>query len=586
MNPPKLFSLQNKFIFISLINVIIPLSLMVGLSYTKSVEMVERQVSQSNFKTVEQVCENINYVFQDMKNSSVFLLQNREFMNYLRLPKEEIRRNPSYLLSTQNFVNSYLAFNTNIHSIYLDTFNGMEFDSESAQNIIDEDLRQQLSQLRGEGILIPDTITNYNGTQTNVFSFIKMIKDTENLASDLAIVKINIPEPEISSVFSRRLLSENSSFLIVDDNGVIISSLDETQLGKSIPEGFENSKLHEAKSGYYNVSISGEDYVVTYCDLFYPKWKLVNTVPLKELSQDILVIRNITLLSVTLSVIICATAIAYFTLKVLGPVRELRKAMASLENEDFDVSIPVRGNDEIAMLASSFNKMSGKLGELINEVLTVQIKQKEAELKALHSQINPHFLYNTLDMIYWTCRLENAEESAALIHALSKLFRLSLNSGNEFTSLAKEIEHLNLYATIQQKRHDGNIRFSIKAAGELMDCQVVKLILQPLVENAITHGIEKKGGQGAVEIEIYQDDRDLVYSVRDDGAGAVEAEIYSCLRKSRFEPDNRGFALNNVNERIQIYYGDAYGISFKTAPGDGMTITVRQPLARYIGMEV
>lgn len=576
MNPPKIFSLQNKFIFISLINVIIPLLLVVGLSYTKSVGMVEHQVSQSNLKTVEQVAENINFVFQDMKNSSVFLLQNREFMNYLRLPEKEIEQNPSYQLSAQNFINSYLAFNTNIHSIYLEAFNGLEFDSESAQNIINDDLRLQLSQLRGEGVLLPDVITNYNGTETKVFSFVKMIKDPENLASDLAFIKINIPEYEISNVFDSRLLSENSNYLIIDEGGIVISSLNESQLGMPIPKILEAPRLYEDKKGYYNISTNGNDYAVTYCDLSEPEWKLVNTVPLKELSQDILVIRNITFLSVVLSVIICAVAIAYFSLKVLAPVRELRKAMASLENENFDVSIPVRGNDEIAMLSSSFNKMSGKLGELINEVLTVQIKQKEAELKALHSQINPHFLYNTLDMIYWTCRMENAKDSAMLVQSLSKLFRLSLNSGNEFTSLAKEIEHLNQYATIQQKRHDGNISFSIKVDDELINCQVVKLILQPLVENAITHGIEKNGGCGTVNIEIYRDGDTLVYTVQDDGAGAVESNVYSYL--SKVEPDNRGFALNNVNERIKIYYGDSYGTSFKTAPGEGMTVTVRQPV--------
>ncbi|MCL2034756.1 MAG: sensor histidine kinase [Oscillospiraceae bacterium] len=583
MNLPKLFSLQNKFIFISVINVIIPLLLMVGLSYAKSVEMVERQLSQSNFKTVEQVGENINFVFQDMRNSSVYLLQNREFMNYLRLPKEAIDNNPGYLLSTQSLINNYLVFNTNIHSIYLDTFNGMEFDSASAQNIISEDLRQQLLQLRGAGIIVPDVITNYNGTKTRVFSYIRIIKDIENLASDLAVLKINIPESTISNVFDSRLLSENSSFLIIDENGVVISSLDEAQLGEPMPDSFISADLFQTNSGYYTVSISGEDYAVTYHNLIYPNWKLVNMAPLRELSRDILVIRNITLLSVALSVIICAIAIAYFTLKVLGPLRELRRAMVSLENEDFDVRIPVRGNDEITMLASSFNKMSNNLNELVNEVLAVQIKQKEAELKALYSQINPHFLYNTLDMIYWTCRLENAKESATLIQSLSKIFRLSLNSGNEFTSLAKEIEHLELYITIQEGRLDGNVRFSIKAAGGLMDCKVVKLILQPFVENAIIHGIEKNGGQGEIEIEIYQDGDVLVYIIRDDGVGAEEAELNSYL--SKVQPDNRGFALNNVNERIQIYYGNAYGISFETAPGNGMTITVRQPIVRDSDME-
>ena len=576
VNPPRLLGLRNKFIFISVINILIPLLLMIGLSYTRSVALIERQLSQSNFQTVEQVCNNVSFSFQDMKNSSVYLLQNKEFMNYLRLPKEVIENNPNNLLLTQNFVNNYLAFNANIHSIYLETFNGMKFDSASAQNIISEDLRSRISQLRGAGVVIPDVITNYNGTQTKVFAFVKIIKDPENLASDLAIIKINLLETAISNIFRSRLLSENSGFLMIDENGVVISSIDQKQLGQPIPNAFFTAALTRTNSGYYNVSVAGEDYAVTFSNLLYPEWKLVNTVPLKELSRDILVIRNITILSVTLSIILCAAAIAYFIFKVLGPMRELRGAMASLGNEDFNVSIPVRGHDEIAMLASSFNMMSRKLGELVNEVLTVQIKMREAELKALHAQINPHFLYNTLDAIYWTCRIEKAGDSAALVQALAKLFRLSLSNGNEFTSLKKEIEHLNLYIFIQKKRLEESVRFSIQVSEELMACRVVKLILQPLVENAIIHGIEKNGGQGTVEIDIYEDEKDLVYVIRDDGAGAVESEVYSYL--STIQTSNRGFALNNVNGRIQIYYGDAYGIAFQTALGAGMTVTVRQPL--------
>jgi two-component system sensor histidine kinase YesM len=250
--------------------------------------------------------------------------------------------------------------------------------------------------------------------------------------------------------------------------------------------------------------------------------------------------------------------------------------MGKMEHENFDVNIQVVGNDEISLLAASFNKMSNKVRELIHEVLNVQIKQKEAELKALHAQINPHFLYNNLDMIYWTCRIEKAEESAGLIQTLSGLFRLSLNNGNEFTSLEKEIEHLKLYMTLQQKRFAGMVQFLLNAPDDIMNCKVVKLVLQPLVENAITHGIEKKGEQGTVEVKIYREGETLVYVVRDDGAGAEEDEIYSCLEN--IQDGERGFALNNVNERIKIYFGNSFGISFKTAPGSGMIVTVVQPL--------
>jgi two-component system sensor histidine kinase YesM len=568
--------LQNKFICISLINAIIPLLLLIGLSYTKSIEIIEGQVSQSNFNTLEQVANNIGLIFEDMENSSVFLLQNKEFMNYLRLPEKEINSNPSYLLTARNFIHSYLGFNMKIHSIYLEAFNGLEFDSENAQNTIDDELRMRLSLLRGEGILVPDIITNYNGSQTRVFSFVKMMKDIENLSSDLAILKINISETEISKIYGNKLLSRQSKFFITDQNGVILSSLDKAELGTLLPSAVRLTVLNRDAGGYYDSSIDSDKFVIAYCDLLNTPWKLVNTVPLYELSQDLRVIRSITILSIILSIVFCILSVSYFSLKVLSPLRILRKAMGKMEHENFDVNIQVVGNDEISLLAASFNKMSNKVRELIHEVLNVQIKQKEAELKALHAQINPHFLYNTLDMIYWTCRMEKAEESAGLIQTLSGLFRLSLNNGNEFTSLGKEIEHLRLYMTLQQKRFAGMVEFFLDVPDDIMNCKVVKLILQPLVENAVTHGIEKKGVQGIVEVKIYREGETLVYMVRDDGAGAEEDEIYSCLKN--IQGGDRGFALNNVNERIKIYFGNSFGISFKTAPGSGMIVTVVQPL--------
>jgi two-component system sensor histidine kinase YesM len=576
MRSVKLFSLQNKFIGISLINAIIPILFVVGLSYTKSVEIIEGQVSQSNFNTLEQVANNIGLVFEDMKNSSVFLLQNKEFMNYLRLPEKEINSNPGYLLSARNFIHSYLAFNMKIHSIYLEAFNGLEFDSANAQNTIDDEQRRRLSLLRGEGILVPDIITNYNGSKTRVFSFVKMMKDIENLSSDLAILKINIAETEISKIYGNSLLSRQSKFFITDQNGVILSSLDEAELGTILPPVVRLTVLNGGVGGYYDSFINGDKFIIAYCDLLNTSWKLINTVPLYELSQDMRVIRSITILSIILSIVFCILSVAYFSLKVLSPLRILRKAMGKMEHENFDVNIQVVGNDEISLLAASFNKMSNKVRELIHEVLNVQIKQKEAELKALHAQINPHFLYNTLDMIYWTCRMEKAEESAGLIQTLSGLFRLSLNNGNEFTSLEKEIEHLKLYMALQQKRFTGMVEFLLNAPDDIMNCKVVKLILQPLVENAIIHGIEKKGARGTVEVKIYREGAALVYMVRDDGAGAEEDEIYSCLEN--VQDRERGFALNNVNERIKVYFGPSFGISFKTAVGSGMIVTVVQPL--------
>ena len=576
MRLPRFFNLRNKFILASAANIVLSLVLVVGLSYSRTINVLEQQVGRSNFQFVKQVADNIGMIFSDMKNSSVYLLQNKEFMNYLRLPESEIKDDPSHLLSIQKFVNNYLAFNPNIHSIYLDTFNGMRFDSQSAKNVISEDLLNTLLQLRGDGILMPDVITNYNGTKTDVFSYVKIIKDTDNIAIDLALLKINIPQTLITNTFANALLSPNSDFYIADENGKMIAALHKENIGMPLPDDMRSNAEFSKAGGYFNWMVNKTNTLVTHQKLVNTAWKLVNLVPRADLSHDIAAIRNLTLVSILLSLFCCFVIVSFFSVHVLSPLKELRNAMGKIEKEDFSVNIPVRGNDEIALLARSFNKMSNKLDELVNQVLTVEIEQKKAQLKALQAQINPHFLYNTLDTIYWTSRMENAHDSAALIQSLSKLFRLSLNSGSELMDLSREIAHLQLYIAIQQKRFEGRIHFALNVQSGLEHCRVVRLILQPLVENSITHGIEKNGGTGHVNIRIYAQDDTLIYRIEDDGIGADQKEVEGYLNVSGKE--NRGFAIHNVNERLRLYCGSGYGLRFETAKGLGMTVIVTQPL--------
>lgn len=560
---------------ISVFIVIIPLLIVGGLSYIKSTSIIKERVSQSNFNTVKQIANNINFVFTDLQNSSVYLWQNKEFMGYLKLPENEVLNSENKLLSAQNSVNNFIVFKSNIYSIYVKGFNGLVFDSASAENTITGKQEGQLYALRGESMLISDMVKNYDNSRTAVISLLRLLKDLDDLSSNLAIIKLNISEEEISKIYQSKMLGTKGDYFIIDENETIISAMDKQKLGTKLDTKYNNPKMYSAQSGYFNSVIDKHNFLVTYINLSRPGWKLINLVPLDQLSDDTKIIRSITVYGVLISLALCLLLILFFSLKVLSPLKQIRRYMKYIENENFNVSINVKGNDEISLLGKSFNKMSKKLNELINEVYTVQIKQKEAELKALQAQINPHFLYNTLDTIYWMCRMENAVESSYLIQALSRLFRLSLNSGNEFTTVRHEIDHLDNYLTIQEKRFEELIRFKINVSDEVLGCKVVKLVLQPLVENAIYHGIEKKGSQGTISVSVFREGNDVVYIIQDDGAGADEEELTKLLEK--VEKNNRGFGIKNVNDRIKLYFGNEYGIKFSSSYENGTTVTVRQP---------
>jgi len=570
----RFFSLQYKFLIFSVLIVLVPLILVSAFSYLKSTDVIEEKVSLSNFKTVQQIGESINFVFNDMGNSALNLWHNKEFMRYFAIPSTEILSSRNYLLSAQNEVNNFVVFRASIASIYVQGMNGLTFDSASSTNTISSEMEDQLIALRGEGIWIADEITKYDFSSLKVISYVKMLKDINDLSSNLAIIKINVAEQEISNIYQDRLLSANSDFFIIDENKIIISSLDKSKIGTVLTSQYDDPRLYQENSGYFKSLLNGDAYIETYYNLSRPGWKLINLVPMHELSNDTKMIRDITIYAVLICFSLCVLMIILFSHRVLSPLNRIRKSMKTLEKENFNVNLPVKGNDEIALIGTSFNRMSKRLGELVNEVYTGQIKQKEAELKALQAQINPHFLYNTLDTIYWMCRMEKAYESSELVQALSKLFRLSLNSGNEITSVEREVEHLHSYITIQKKRFEDLIHFDIDVSPETLSCQVVKLVLQPLVENAIHHGIEQKGSSGTIAIRIAKEDDQLVYRITDNGAGADEAEITALLTK--VEDGNRGFGIKNVNDRLQLNFGSDCGIQFITSPGNGMTVIVRQ----------
>lgn len=573
----KIFSLQYKFMLIALCISVIPLMIVGTVSYAKSMRIIEKQVSQSNLNTVQQIADNINGAFNALDTSAMYLWRDENFMNCLKAT-DDVKKNPSaYLLTAQHAVNSFAVIDTGIYSIYVKGYNGLVFDTSSASNIISPVLEQQLTKLKGDGILISDELTNYDGSVEKVFSFLRVFKDPDDLSRDLGIVKINISEKMISKIYGSTLLSSNSVIYVVDEQKNIISASDKGKIGTTLDASYFDPSFYAESSGYFFKEVNGQNMLVTFVDLNKSGWELIHIVPLAELSGDSTIIRKVTISAIVISIILCLLISFAFAFAVLSPLKKLRKSMKDIENENFNVVLSEKGNDEISLVCEGFNKMSKKLNELINEIYIVQLKKREAELMVLHEQINPHFLYNTLNTIYWMCKLEKAIESAKLVDGLSKLFRLSLNSGNEITTVRKEVEHLKYYMMIQNKRFEDMIHFDIQVSEDILHCSVVKLVLQPLVENAIHHGIEKKEKAGTIQVRIYKQADELIYEIIDDGPGADEADMNALLDQP--EEGGRGFGIKNVNDRIKLHFGNSYGIRFRTAIGQGMTVIVKQPFS-------
>ena len=264
------------------------------------------------------------------------------------------------------------------------------------------------------------------------------------------------------------------------------------------------------------------------------------------------------------------------------PIKRLHDVTSTITKDDLKVLVTRENADEITELGLSFNIMIGRIRELLDSQMKEQESLKKAELRALQAQINPHFLYNTLDTIIWMAETQQTEQVVQLVSALSSFFRISLSKGRDWISIGEEIERTRNYLTIQKMRYRDILDFRIDVDPAVANNTILKLILQPLVENALYHGIKNKRNGGIISIRASQNgDGEIVLEVEDNGVGMtqdklerVRAQISEDSEEIRLET---GFGIDNVNKRIRLYYGRQYGLSIASEAGIGTCVTLVIP---------
>lgn len=286
----------------------------------------------------------------------------------------------------------------------------------------------------------------------------------------------------------------------------------------------------------------------------------------------------VTILLLVLVLVVCIAAFLVTT-GILRPLWQLYDVTGEVAEGNFAVRTHVNTNDEIAVLSHGFNEMAENMQTLVDQVREDEQKMRKADLRLLQEQINPHFLYNTLDTIVWMIECDKSDEATEMVVALSDFFRLVLSKGKEFISIRMEEQHIRSYLQIQEKRYHDIMEYHIDLSPELYEYQIPKMTLQPIVENALYHGIKCKRSKGIIDISGELTGNLIYLTVSDDGAGMDEENLKNLsheILKPCKETD-RGFGLANVNERIRMYFGDEYGIHIESASGRGTKITIVIP---------
>lgn len=297
---------------------------------------------------------------------------------------------------------------------------------------------------------------------------------------------------------------------------------------------------------------------------------------------------------IIVSVLLVSVLVLYFVQRVTKPLVMLTRFLKSANPEETLQTYPVESMDEVGQLVRSYNKLSDRITQLTEQVKEEESSKKEADLQALQAQINPHFLYNTLSSIHWMALMNKDEKIADMVGSLSDFLRFSLNKGEEFCSVEQEVAHAKHYANIQSIRFPGKFKLAVDIDVELYESKMLKLLLQPLIENALIHGIQKRSDVGDIKVSARQESSCMHFSVEDTGVGMDEHKLAEIKRELRAPDDQKkekerlekgSYGLRNVHKRLQLHYGTEAGLRVESVAQIGTRVSFSIPLAPEGGSE-
>lgn len=344
-----------------------------------------------------------------------------------------------------------------------------------------------------------------------------------------------------------------------------------------------------APDGSYKETLEGQRRTVILGTTGYTGWRVVGVVP--ETALDMSGFRQALILTAIFSgFFLILTLVNYFLSRLMtDPIARLEASVNRVEREA-DAAIYVGGTRETRQLGESIRKMVAEMRKLADDAAAEHEAKRKTELNALQAQINPHFLYNTLDIIVWMVENEQPREAVKLVTALARFFRISLSGGRNIIPVRDELEHVKNYLMIQEMRYKNKFHYEIQAQPETLELSTIKLMLQPIVENAIYHGMEYMEDSGTILITAERKNGDLEIVVSDNGLGMTPEQAAGLLTGNPIRPDTRrkpgsGVGLRNVQSRIHLYFGEQYGLSIDSEPDEGTRVIIRLPAIPYGTME-
>ncbi|KRF06877.1 hypothetical protein ASG89_18715 [Paenibacillus sp. Soil766] len=564
--------------------IVVTITVIAWMSYRLSTDAVKKNSRDYTYQLMGQVSSNMDSYINYMDNISRMVLSNYDIKEYLlkqvylgAIGKEDLKQKISFqlntVLNTRKDISSILIFGTNGEIIPYNKNIKLNPQVEPTE----QSWYKKAIEAKGKVVISSSHVQNMILNDYN--SVISLSRELSSDVGDekLGVLLVDLNYSVINDICNKIKLGNRGYVFIVDANGSIVYHPEQQMINNNQKIELISEVMRTPGSSF--VTSEGKNSrMYTIKTSQSTGWKIVGVTYVDELVSNKNELQMYTFFGGIGFLIIVVLLSIILSLRISRPIKHLESSMKEVEKGNFDIQVDIQSSNEIGHLSKRFNRMTTEIKELMIQNVKEQELKRKSELQVLQAQINPHFLYNTLDSIIWMAETGKSNEVILMTASLAKLFRLSISKGQELISIFNEIEHIKNYLTIQKMRYKSKLDFEINVDKRILSYKIIKIILQPLVENAIYHGIRNNAGKGHIQITGIQKDDCILLQVIDNGIGMSPEEIDHIYQIDRTSATGSGIGVQNVDQRIKLHFGVQYGLQFESELGKGTTVNVWLPV--------
>ena len=576
----KFSSIQSVIFATVAVLVLSAVVIVTGVSMKFTNTSIFENSSEYTHTIIQQMNQNIDSYIDYMENIAYLISSNEDVQDYLF--DEKIDNEGRYRILNQ--LQTILDSRSDIRNVGIISKNGRMLINDGSKSVNqDLDLNTQewyataLEKPNGPILTSSHVQHIISGERPWVITLSRGIRDRSGSGEKEGVFFIDLNYSAISELCDQSTVGTKGYAFILDAKGNIVYHPQQQQLYNELQT--ENISLIMDTDEDTVLTGTGNDgklYSISRSEK--TGWTVVDCTNVKELLSKSRQAQSVYVLTAIILVIVALLFSRFMARSITLPIQKLRDSMKKVQEGDFSVSdVVVDSKNEIGSLTKSFDVMTHRIHELMEQNVHEQEEKRRSELKALQSQINPHFLYNTLDSIIWMAEGKKNEEVVLMTASLARLLRQSISNEDEVVPIANEVEYARGYLTIQKMRYKDKLEFQIEVDSSILYIPLIKLVLQPIIENAIYHGLKYKESKGLLIVKGFMKDGNAVLQVIDDGVGMDEETLAHIYDKHKVNYHSNGVGVYNVQKRLKLYYGEDYGITYTSELGKGTTATITIP---------